>query len=376
LNVTPKKKGNLSTGPILQQTPFWGDLKEYQGREVRAYSMTLPAETCLDRSQMDVNRRSVVSDDLLVVLQPMGNGHLMAYVPYGPTLEPRPEHQGPVLEELAEWLRAHLPPECLFVRYDLPWASPWADDPDRYDDNSAWLGPPRVEIQEIRMNFDTRHGNLCKSPTNALPTNTVFINLKQGKDRLMHRMKAKTRYNIRLSRRKGVRVNRADESRLDEWLRLCQETAARNHIINQDRRYFEALLAAANTHADDRTSVHLLMAEAEGRPLAGMFLSISENQACYLYGASSSRQRNKMAPYALQWRAICLAKEYGCRYYDMFGVAPSPAASHPMYGLYRFKTGFGGFLYHRQGCWDYPFQEDLYRIYHAQALNEEGYHLR
>jgi lipid II:glycine glycyltransferase (peptidoglycan interpeptide bridge formation enzyme) len=226
------------------------------------------------------------------------------------------------------------------------------------------------------MNFDTRYGNLCKSPTNALPTNTVFINLKHGKDQLLKRMKPKTRYNIRLSRRKGVQVREVDGSRLNEWLCLCRETARRNRIINQDRPYYEALLAAHDNNPDDRTSLHMLMAEAGGTPLAGMFLSISENQACYLYGASSSCQRNKMAPYALQWRAICLAKECGCRYYDMFGVAPSPSPSHPMYGLYRFKTGFGGFLYHRQGCWDYPFREDLYRIYHAQALNEEGYHLR
>ena len=184
------------------------------------------------------------------------------------------------------------------------------------------------------------------------------------------------RYNIRLSCRRGVQVREVDASWLDEWLVLCRETAERNHIIHQDRRYFEALFAARDNNPDDRTSLHLLMAEAEGIPLAGMFLSISENQASYLYGASSSRQRNKMAPYALQWQAICMAKECGCRYYDMFGVAPSPSVSHPMHGLYRFKTGFGGFLYHRQGCWDYPLQEDLYPVYYVQALNEEGYHLR
>ncbi len=376
MNVTPQKKAHLSTGPILQQTPFWGDLKEYEGREVRAYHMSLPSERCLSPPERGWDGQSTVSDDILVVLQPLGPDCQMAYVPYGPTLEPRAEWQGPVLEELSEGLRPHLPRECLFIRFDLPWRSPWADDPDRYDGKAGWSGPPRVEIQEIRMNFDTRNGNLYKAPTNALPTNTVFINLKQDEEQLLKRMKPKTRYNIRLSRRKGVRVTEVDASRLTDWLQLCRETARRNHIIHQERRYFEALLAARDKHSNDRTSLHLLMAEADGAPLAGMFLSISETQACYLYGASSSCQRNKMAAYALQWQAIRRAKTVGCRYYDMFGVAPSAAASHPMYGLYRFKTGFGGFLYHRQGCWDYPLQQDLYQIYHAQALNEEGYHRR
>ena len=323
MKVTPKKKGDLSSGPILQQTPFWGNLKEYQGFEVRAFNMFLSAKYFRKNSQRDSESRSVVSSDLLVVLQPIGSGLVMAYVPYGPTLEIREERQGELLEELSEWLREYLPPECLFVRYDLPWASPWAEDPDRYDDNSAWAGPPRVEIQEIRMNFDTQKSNLHKSPTNALPANTVFINLKQDKDQILRNMKPKTRYNIRLSYRKGVCVREVDASRLDEWLELCRETAERNHIILQERRYFEALFAARDSSPDDRTSLHLLMAEAEEKPLAGMFLSISENQATYLYGASSSHQRNKMAPYALQWRAICLAKEYNCRYYDMFGVVRS-----------------------------------------------------
>ena len=222
------------------------------------------------------------------------------------------------------------------------------------------------------MNFDTRRNNLLKAPTNNLPTNTVFLNLEDEKDQLLRRMKSKTRYNIRLSRRRGVRVANVDASRLDAWYRLYRETARRNHIVLHERRYFETLLAVQEARPDDRTSVHLLMAEADGTPLAGMFLAVSEDQAAYLYGASSSRQRNKMATYALQWRAICRAKDHGCRYYDMFGVSPSPSPSHPMYGLYRFKTGFGGFLYHRQGCWDYPLQEDLYRLYQAHALNEEG----
>ncbi len=60
-----------------------------------------------------------------------------------------------------------------------------------------------------------------------------------------------------------------------------------------------------------------------------------------------------MPTYALQWEAIKIAKEYGCTEYDMFGVSPGPDHSHPMYGLYQFKTGFGGELFHHLGCWDY-----------------------
>lgn len=58
-----------------------------------------------------------------------------------------------------------------------------------------------------------------------------------------------------------------------------------------------------------------------------------------------------MPTYALQWCAMQTARRAGCSEYDLFGVAPNADPSHPMHGLYRFKTGFGGQMYHQMGCW-------------------------
>ncbi|MGN1238533.1 MAG: peptidoglycan bridge formation glycyltransferase FemA/FemB family protein [Muribaculaceae bacterium] len=55
-----------------------------------------------------------------------------------------------------------------------------------------------------------------------------------------------------------------------------------------------------------------------------LFLVLSAHRATYLYGASSSRMRNLMPAYALQWKAMQLAKASCCVEYDMFGIAPSP----------------------------------------------------
>jgi len=46
-----------------------------------------------------------------------------------------------------------------------------------------------------------------------------------------------------------------------------------------------------------------------------------------------------------------------------------------MYGLYRFKTGFGGRLFHRQGCWDYPFYAERYEQYRAMESVTSGFHV-
>jgi len=121
--------------------------------------------------------------------------------------------------------------------------------------------------------------------------------------------------------------------------------------------------------------VYLLIAEHDSQPLAAMFLVITGNMGTYLYGASSSQKRNFMATCAPQWKAISLAKERGCAEYDMFVISPNPDPGHPMYGLYRFKTGFGGQIYHTMGCWDYPLKEDVYPFFTALELNSQGYHI-
>ena len=56
-----------------------------------------------------------------------------------------------------------------------------------------------------------------------------------------------------------------------------------------------------------------------------------------------------MPTYALQWKAMQIAKVNRCREYDMFGIAPNPDPSHPMYGLFKFKQGFGGNIFHQLG---------------------------
>jgi lipid II:glycine glycyltransferase (peptidoglycan interpeptide bridge formation enzyme) len=61
----------------------------------------------------------------------------------------------------------------------------------------------------------------------------------------------------------------------------------------------------------------------------------------------------------------------GCGEYALFGIPPNEDPSHPMAGLYRFKTGFGGRIIHRPGSWDYPCNVPLYRLFRwAETLRK------
>jgi lipid II:glycine glycyltransferase (peptidoglycan interpeptide bridge formation enzyme) len=224
------------------------------------------------------------------------------------------------------------------------------------------------------MNFDTEHWNLRKSPTDNLPTNTIFIDLAKSEEDILKGMKPKTRYNIRLAKRKGVQVREAGMEELSLWYKLHVETSRRNGIHLDGLEYFRSVFKAKQANLKKNETIKLLLAEVGNVPLAGMFLALSGKRATYLYGASSSTFRNFMGTYALQWEAICRAKALGAKEYDFFGISGTPSPSHPMYGLYRFKSGFGGNFFHRQGCWDYPLDAGRYERYRAVELNATGYH--
>ena len=374
IRVEPKQTKNIKPGIHLQQTAFWGRLKKQQGRKAQAFAIkinnltqNLPPEEVV-ANRVGQRERAQASQDMLVVLRSLGADACMAYVPFGPELLPDEEQRGRWLEQLSEQIRPHLPDTCIFIRYDLPWESPWAADKSRYTADDIWLGKPRTGIREMRMNFDTKRWNLRKAPTDLLPTDTVILDLATDRERLMKRMKPKTRYNIRLSTRKGVRVREAGVKDLAAWYDIYCETADRHGMMLNDLDYFKTALEVKASDTGSPASIHLLLAEVDKKPVAGILLAISGSRATYLYGASSLKKSHCMPAYALQWAAICKAKTAGCKDYDLFGTAPYPDPEHPMYGLYRFKTGFGGQMIHRQGCWDYPYSESRYELYRGQEL--------
>ncbi|WP_010662586.1 lipid II:glycine glycyltransferase FemX [Marinilabilia salmonicolor] len=372
VDIEPKPTREIIPTNVLQQTAFWARLKNKQGWGTHAFDLSLGKSEAFSGTRLRKHERE---GDILITLRAIGGGRYMAYVPFGPEQLPDEERRGIWLEEISEQLRNFLPEDCLFIRYDLCWESPWAREEEYFSEDGMWLGPPDAYVQEMRMNFDTRNFNLRKAPSDMLPAHTVMLDLDKEEDALLSEMKSKTRYNIRLSQRKGVEVRRAGMDELDKWFRLYDETYTRNRLAANDLSFFEQVF---QTRADDTKSpgeVDLLLAEKDGEAYAGMFLARSGERATYLYGASSGQDRNLQASHALQWGAIQHSKTAGCKEYDMFGISPTPDPEHPMYGLYRFKTGFGGSKVHRQGCWDYSLDEEGYEQYRLAEMNATGYHL-
>lgn len=369
-DVYSKEKEDLFSTPIVQQTSFWSNVKSKIGHTPVAINFNV-RNSCLKKS----TKGSLTTTDLLVILKKNDANTSFAYVPHGPEIEPSEENQGAFLEELSETLRSVLPKNCMMIRYDLCWKSYWANDENYFDENGLWTGPPKKEFQELRFNYNTVYGKFRKPQFDHLPVNTLFLDLTPDPESILDQMKPKTRYNIRLGLKRGVTVTSYGPEKLDIWYELYKQTAIRNNFFLHDKKYFTAVLTSKLKGNYSAPELHFLIAELDYMPLAAMFMVISKNRATYLYGASSTEYKKYMASYVLQWNAINLAKSRGCTEYDFFGLAPAPDPTHHLYGLYRYKTGFGGRLHHSLGCWDYPLDEVKYKYFTAHEFKShiQGY---
>jgi lipid II:glycine glycyltransferase (peptidoglycan interpeptide bridge formation enzyme) len=105
------------------------------------------------------------------------------------------------------------------------------------------------------------------------------------------------------------------------------------------------------------------LAEVDGAPVAGLILFHFGTTAWYFYGMSRETHRDRMPSHLLQWEAIRWAKAHGSRTYDFWGAPDTADVSDPMFGVYRFKSGFGAAHVRMLGAWDFPVRPALYRLY-------------
>jgi lipid II:glycine glycyltransferase (peptidoglycan interpeptide bridge formation enzyme) len=195
--------------------------------------------------------------------------------------------------------------------------------------------------------------------------NTLLLDLTRSEEELLAAMKQKTRYNVRLAARRGVRVRPGSGADLDLFYRLYAETAQRDGFIIRPPDYYRDAWGRFMDEGPGRAAAHLLLAEAEGEVVAGLILFLFGPTAWYMYGASSDRHRELMPNHLLQWEAIRLARSLGCILYDLWGAPERLDESDPMWGVVHFKQGLGGELARGLGAWDHPANRLGYRLYAA-----------
>ncbi|MFH1366795.1 MAG: peptidoglycan bridge formation glycyltransferase FemA/FemB family protein [Patescibacteria group bacterium] len=196
------------------------------------------------------------------------------------------------------------------------------------------------------------------SAKNIQPPDTVILDLAKTEEELLAEMHPKTRYNIRLAERKGVKIIFSqDKKDIDVFYKLCREVNEREKINSFSQKYYEKMFEAFGS------KFKIIKAEFEGKTLAvNLNLDFGDLET-YNHGASCSECRNVMAPHLLQWESIRQAKKEGYKYYDFRGIAPTDDEKHKWAGITRFKKSFSPKTTHYLGAYDFIFKSMLYQLY-------------
>lgn len=272
----------------------------------------------------------------------------LLYVPKGPLLDyrDRPLRQA-VLEALVAYARKQ---RAIFIKIDpdvvvedgLPGAGEATDDP---------LG--------LAFTGDLQAGGWRFSADQIQFRNTVQVDLAREEEALLAAMKQKTRYNVRLADRRGVRIRPGDSDDLEMLFWMYAETAERDDFLIRPLDYYrdawgtfmEAGLAQA------------LIAEHDGQAIAAVILFFFQDRVWYMYGASRNERRELMPNHLLQWEAMRWAKRQGYAVYDFWGAPNEFVEDDPMWGVWRFKAGFGGRIVRHVGAWDRTINRPWHWVY-------------
>ncbi len=308
----------FSNPHILQTTP-WGQLKaDFGWQSVQIATHDCGAQILIKRILPGIN---------------------FAYIPKGPI--------GPNWDQLwSEIDTICRGRKCVFLKVEPDY---WMSGESNQTDHNHQL--PDIFIQ---------------SQHSIQPMRSLLVDITGQETQILGRMKQKTRYNINLALKKNVIVE--PHTDLSTFYDLMEITGQRDQFGIHSLAYYQRAYDLFHV----RDLCQLLLAEFEGTPISALIVFRVGNRAWYFYGASSNLHRDRMPNYLLQWEAIRWAKSQGCREYDLWGVpdvdfatleANFAARNDGLWGVYRFKRGFGGELKRSVGPWDRIYNPLLYRLY-------------
>ncbi|HXF64890.1 MAG TPA: peptidoglycan bridge formation glycyltransferase FemA/FemB family protein [Caldilineaceae bacterium] len=326
------------------QTSAWAALKERFGWQARRVTIPDAKTGALQAGAMVLLRRAA--------------GLTVAYVPRGPVVE---------------WGRPALVADTLAAV---------EEESRRAGAAVLRLEPELADTPQHRALL--RQFGYVPSPQTVQPPSTIVLPLDGDEETVLGRMKSKWRYNIRLAERKGVTVRPLARDELPVFHELMAETGRRDGFALHTPDYY----TAAYDLLTPEMGVFLL-AGYQDQPLAAIVVLACGPVAWYVWGASSSRERQRMPNHALQWAGMRWARARGAVRYDLWGIpdaigqvalglnrgdgsgAPVEAipvdldalSGEELWGVYRFKQGFGGQVVRHVGAWDKPLHPVGYRLF-------------
>lgn len=186
-----------------------------------------------------------------------------------------------------------------------------------------------IEKYKYKLTLKNDYKNLHDSCKLAI------MNIIPDEEILLSKLPSKFRQNTRRSYRKGLKSKISNKIDFNNFYKLYLETAEKHDFSPHTLDYFKEIY---NEFKDKLIFLEVWHNET---PLAMSIDIIYNNKLIYLYGVSSSNNRNLLAMYNLQWEAIKYCIRHNISKYDFGGVfCEANDYSNKDFGLYKFKEGY------------------------------------
>ncbi len=223
------------------------------------------------------------------------------------------------------------------------------------ENNCAFIKiEPNVELTKVDKSF-------IKSPKPLFTKYNFVVDLTKSEEELLKNMHPKTRYNIKVAQKHGVKVEeKTDDKAFEIYLKLYFETTQRQGYHGHNAHYHRQVW---NT-LKNKGMARLLIATYKNQPLTAWMLLNFKDTLFYPYGGSSKIHPEVMANNLVAWEAIKLGKKLGLKKFDMWGaLGPDASNDDPWFGFHKFKQGYGGKLVQYLGTYDLVFNWPLYLLF-------------
>ena len=196
-----------------------------------------------------------------------------------------------------------------------------------------------------------RSWGLKEGKTLFNPT-SFWIDLTKSEDELLKSFSSKTRYNIRLAQKHGVKVeiDNSDQA-FDKYLVLTDETNKRQGFYSHTHKYHRLMWK----HLKGKVA-NILVAKYNNEIISTWVLFNSDRFLYYPYGASTDKYKEVMANNLMMWEAIRFGKSKKLKTFDLWGREEGK-------GFTRFKEGYNPEVVEFVGSWDLIINKPLYYLY-------------
>jgi len=204
----------------------------------------------------------------------------------------------------------------------------------------------KIQLPSVKINPGVDFA-VDKHP--LIPTKTIWIDLKQSLKEILKKMKQKTRYNIRKTKRSNLKTtiipgNKINKKQRKLFYSLWSQNKPFNWLFKpnfNELKYItdcfgkRCFFIFASTKHQLLNTNHLI---------AGALILTSNNMSFYWHNFSNRKGKKLFAPSLIIWETIKESRKRNLKIFDLEGIFDQRFSKQQKgwKGFSRFKKGFGG----------------------------------